>query len=49
MKKIILRLLSCAIILGLLAALTVFVVIPLFSEEEAEMVCGTPDLEKCAA
>lgn len=36
MKKIILRLLSCAIILGLLAALTVFVVIPLFSEEEAD-------------
>ena len=36
MKKIILRLLSCLIVLGLLAALTVFVVIPLFSEEETE-------------
>ncbi len=34
MKKIILRLLSCAIVLALLAALTVFVIIPLFSEEE---------------
>ena len=36
MKKIILRLLSCAIVLGLLAALTVFVIIPLFSEETVE-------------
>jgi len=36
MKKIILRLLSCAIVLALLAALTVFVIIPLFSEEEVE-------------
>ena len=34
MKKIILRLLSCAIVLALVAALTVFVIIPLFSEEE---------------
>lgn len=34
MKKIILRLLSCAIVIALLAVLTVFVVIPLFSEEE---------------
>ena len=34
MNKIIRRLLSCAIILGLLAALTVFVIIPLFSEDE---------------
>lgn len=34
MKKIILRLLSCAIVVALLAALTIFVVIPLFSEEE---------------
>lgn len=35
MKKIILRLLSCVIVLGLLAALTFFVIIPLFNEEEA--------------
>ena len=34
MKKIILRLLSCVIVLGLLAALTFFVIIPLFTEEE---------------
>ena len=34
MKKIILRLLSCAIILGLLAAFVIFVGIPLFTEEE---------------
>jgi len=34
MKKIILRLLSCAVILGLLAAFVVFVGIPLFTEEE---------------
>ncbi len=34
MKKIILRLLSCLIVLALIAALTVFVIIPLFSEEE---------------
>ncbi len=34
MKKIILRLLSCAIIVALLAALTFFVIIPLFTEEE---------------
>lgn len=36
MKKIILRLLSCAIVLALLAALTVFVIIPLFKEETVE-------------
>lgn len=36
MKKIILRLLSCAVVLALLAALTVFVIIPLFAEEEVE-------------
>ena len=35
MKKIILRLLSCAIVVALLAVLTVFVIIPLFSEEES--------------
>ena len=34
MKKIILRLLSCAIVLGLLAALTFFVIIPLYAGEE---------------
>lgn len=34
MKKIILRLLSCVIVLALLAALVYFVVIPLFTEEE---------------
>ena len=34
MKKIILRLLSCAIVLALLAALTIFVINPLFKEEE---------------
>ena len=34
MKKVILRLLSCAIVIALLAVLTVFVVIPLFSEDE---------------
>lgn len=34
MKKIILRLLAFAVVVALLAALTVFVVIPLFSEEE---------------
>lgn len=34
MKKIILRLLSCAIVAALLAALVVFVGIPLFKEEE---------------
>jgi len=43
MKKIILRLLSCLIVLGLLAALTVFVVIPLFSEEETEHLLN-PDI-----
>jgi len=37
MKKIILRLLSCAIVLALLAALTVYVVIPLFTEEEENL------------
>ena len=34
MKKIILRLLSCAIVLALLAVLTIFVINPLFKEEE---------------
>ncbi|MDD6051046.1 MAG: DUF5696 domain-containing protein [Clostridiales bacterium] len=34
MKKIILRLLSCAIVIALLAALTIFVIIPLYTEEE---------------
>ncbi len=34
MKKIILRLLSCAIVLALLAVLTIFVINPLFREEE---------------
>ena len=34
MEKIILRLLSCAIVLALLAALTIFVINPLFKEEE---------------
>lgn len=34
MKKIILRLLSCAIVIALLAVLVIFVGIPLFSEEE---------------
>lgn len=43
MKKIIFRLLSCLIVLGLLAALTVFVVIPLFSEEETEHLLN-PDI-----
>lgn len=36
MKKIILRLLSCAIIIALLAVFVIFVGIPLFTEEEKE-------------
>lgn len=36
MKKIILRLLSCAIVIALLAVLTFFVIIPLFSESDEE-------------